>query len=169
MELLEKTLKDRVVGDNPNLTSNLLSRIILNTPFRQYFIEQVKAPLLESIISLANEYPEPTRDNLEHPISLALLDIMDKFYSYEDNSGRIGLFRASGRLLIGEVEHDGYYRERLQFILEEIIRAILDGKWAPRDDGYPTLYWKEPQPHGGVHSIIAKMIEHREEICQLLR
>jgi len=169
MELLEKTLKDRVVGGNPNLTSKMVMHVILHTPLRQHFIERVKAPLLEAIVSLANKYPEPTKDNLQHPISLALLGIMCKFCSYEDNPGREGLFRAVGRLLIDEVEHDAYYRDRFQFILEEIIKSILDGNWSARGKDKPSACWKEPRPHGGVHSIIAKMIGHREEICRLLR
>lgn len=166
--LMENTIKDRIVGDNPNLTSRMVSHIILHAPFRQYFIDHVKAPLLENIVSLAGKYPEPTKDNLEHPVALAMLDIMEKFYTYEDNKIRIGLFKAMGKLATNEIEHDGYYRERLQFILEEIIKAILSGKWTPRDSGNPAICWKEPQPHGGAHSIIAKMIEHKEEILAIL-
>ena len=167
-DLLEKTLQDRVVGGNPNLVSHKIKHIILNNPFRRYFVNKVKAPLLKAIISLANKYPEPTKDNTDSLIAHTLIDIFGEFHKH--NRVRRDLFHAVGKVIPSEVEHDSVYAHLFQIFLEYVIEAILDGKWTPRPLNKPsTRYWiKEETPYGGEYSIIHKLLEHRQEILRLI-
>lgn len=77
-------------------------------------------------------------------------------------------FKVFGFLFTDESEHDTYYRDRIQFLLEEVILAILDGRWTPRGENRPSMCWLEPRPYGGEHSIVAKIIKHREKILEIL-
>lgn len=117
----------------------LLYRLMLWTIKRKFFIDKVKKPLMEAIINLAMKYPEPTKENTCIRNTAKLLDIQDKFFEYEDNPGRDALFRALWRMFIVEYEHDGYYRYRLDWILEEVNRC----DWEPRKLRRETC-WKEP-------------------------
>ncbi len=169
MDVIERTLQDRIVGNNPNLTSYKVKHIILHNPLRQYFIEVVKAPLLKAIIALSNKFPEPTESNTDDAIAHAILDIQDKFFSYESNAGRKELFEAAFKIFIAEIEHDDYYRFRLDWILEEMIKKILDGKWESLPlNAMRKFCWNEPEPYGGENSIIYKMMQHRNEIKRTL-
>jgi len=45
----------------------------------------------------------------------------------------------------------------------------LDGKLKPRPLGKPApRYWDETSPYGGEHSIIHKLLMHREEIKDII-
>lgn len=118
----------------------LLYRLLLWTIKRRYFEEKVKAPLMAAIINLAMKYPEPTKGNTCIKNTGKLLDIRDKFFEYEDNPCRDALFRALWRMLIVEYEHDGYYRYRLDWILEEVNKS----NWEPRKI-HNECRWKEPE------------------------
>lgn len=79
------------------------------------------------------------------------------------------MFEAVARIGLAEYEHDRFYRDRFQFILEEIIKSILDGDWKPREEGSPkSNLWKEPTPYGGKNSIIYKLNLYGEEIKALI-
>jgi len=167
INLIGKTLKDNVAGNNPNLTSRKVRHIILHNPLRRYFIEMVKAPLLKAIISLAEKYPEPTKESTDRVIAHTLLDCFDEFHKH--NLTREDLFHAIGKVVIDEVEHDSVYCDLFQIFLEHIIEAILDGKWKPRELNKPAdRYWGEEKPYGGEHTIIYKLTKHREEVNDIL-
>ena len=118
---------------------------VLTGSKRDYIIEKVKAPLMAKIISLANKYPDPTRENCVQPNSRILFDIWDLFLEYEHNPGREALFDAAFKLLIAEYEHDPYYRFRLDWMLEEIEKR----EWQPRSR-IPMNCWNEPGAIGEI-------------------
>ena len=144
-----------------------LSHQMLRGPMRDYIIHKVKAPLLDAIIKLSKRnswlarilllieiirltkrYPKVTRENCLNSNTLILFDTFDKFLEYEDNPGRIELFRSFFKLAKGEYEHDPSYRARMNFLIEELVEATLDGKWLPRGNDKPIDNWKEPKPFG---------------------
>ncbi len=166
-DLMERTLRDRISGNNPNVTSHKVRDIILHNPLRQYFISAVKAPLVKAIISLANKYPKPTSDNLDTANAQVLRDAFGKFHKH--NKVKPDMFLAVERIAVGEVEHDPVYGDFLQIFLEFIIEAILAGKWKPRRLGKPApRYWSETPPYGGENSIIYKLMQHKDEIKSIL-
>ncbi len=118
----------------------LLYRLMLWTIKRKYFIDKVKKPLMDAIVNLAMKYPEPTMDNTCIPNTAKLLNIRDKFFEYEDNSGRDALFQALWQMFVVEYEHDGYYRYRIDWIIEEINKS----EWEPRTLRREAC-WKEPE------------------------
>jgi len=167
MDLIERTLRDRVVGNNPNLTSHKVKHIILHFPLRRYFVNRVQAPLLKTMIALANKYPKPTKDNTDDELAHALIDIFERFDKL--NKVRPDLFQALDRVVVNKVDVDSVYRYLLQSLLELVFESILDGKWKARPLGKPaSRYWRETPPYGGEHSIIYKLIKHRDEIKSIL-
>jgi hypothetical protein len=154
---------------------------------RQYIIDEVKTPLMKSLISfrtsspikkalllleilkLVCKYPAVTRHNNKGTNAQTILDIEEKFFQYENNPGREPLFRAIFRIWAGEMAHDNYYEGREDWILEEIIKALFNGKWMPRKPGHPKMkWWREPEPYGGQHSIVYKLWLHRDEILKII-
>lgn len=125
-----------------------LSHQMLRGKARKYIIDKVKKPLMKAIIILSKRYPEPTRENCLNPNSHLLLDIQDEFLEYEANSGRRELFKALFRIVIGEYEHDPYYRSRMNWIIEEIVERVIDGLWLPRGENSPPTHWAEEKPYG---------------------
>ena len=123
---------------------------VLIGSMRKYIADKVKKPLMKAIATLAQRYPDPTRENCIQPNSQILFDIRDKFFEYEDNPahpdskkhpyfGREWLFEAAFKILIAEYEHDPYYRWRFDWMLEEINKR----EWLPRSR-IPMECWKEP-------------------------
>lgn len=166
-DLIQKTLGDYVVGENPNRVSRKIRHIILHNPLRWYFIDIVKGPLVKAIVALAHKYPVPTKENADNRIAHTLIDTFDYFHSH--NLIWPDMMEAVGRVLIDEVEHDPVYRDFFQILLEKVIEAMLDGKWESRPYGKPgARYWKEEPPYGGETTIIYKLIEHRDEIKSIL-
>jgi hypothetical protein len=154
---------------------------------RQYIIDEVKAPLMKAIISFSNssklrkvrlllsiislicKYPTVTRQNSKGTNANTVMDIEEKFFKYENNPGREPLFRAFFRVWKSELAHDEYYEGREDWIIEEIIKALLAGKWMPRRPGHPRpRWWREPQPYGGQHSLLYKLWLHRNEILKII-
>ena len=121
----------------------MLARDILRDR-RQYFADKVKAPLLAKIINLANKYPEPTYENVRKQNSHVLLDIVEEFFKYEDNPVREPLFRAIFRIFIAEYEHDGYYSNRIDWLLERLFKVFQGGGWQLSKPWHPTNCWTEP-------------------------
>ena len=119
----------------------LLYRWMLLGPKRQYVIDKIKKPLVKAITTLAFRYPEPTMENTTKPNTSILLKIRDKFFEYEDNQGRVALFRALWRMFIVEYEHDPYYQYRIDWMLEEVIKSGWVSR-VIRDE----QCWKEPMP-----------------------
>jgi hypothetical protein len=116
-----------------------LSRWMLKEK-RGYVIEKIKAPLLMAIVKYCKRYPEPTRENTTRHNTHILLNIRDKFFSYETNRGRRELFEAAWRMLIAEYEHDRYYGDLFDWLIEEISKS----DWKPRAIGHPVYCWEEP-------------------------
>jgi len=131
-----KDMRDRT--DVPEEQTRLLSHKML-FDMRQFVIDKVKAPLMKVIILIAKRLPEVNRDNCVQSNSRKLFDIQDKFFQYEDNSGREELFRSAFKIFIAEYEHDPYYRYRFDWFIEEIIKS----GWQPRPEGQPSFCWNE--------------------------
>ena len=153
--------------------NELLSTKILMPPLRDYVIHTIKAPLqkaiefagflLESLLG-----PIENTETLE-PVTKCLKEHKARFLSYENNPGREPLFSAFYDIVITEVEHDNYYRDRLGAEVEWIIQDVLDGKWQERTNGHPYKpTWNEPEPYGGKYSIVHKLHKHREEILKII-
>jgi len=119
----------------------LVTHLMLYT--KREFIEQAKAFLMATLIRLSRRYPEPTMDNLLHPNSKILWRIWDRFFTYEENPGRVELFKAIRKIWICEYEHDAYYRYRMDWFLEQIVEAISRGEWQPRPLVRPRGWWTE--------------------------
>ena len=189
---LEEEIKKRILKGQPldDLYTKKEPRTIANQILmdkRQYFMNKVKLPLrlvienlntgsiwsklraIPTIIRLVRLYPEPTYENTRSANTYASLQIRDKFFKYERNSWRVPMFRAIFRIVIDEFEHDIYYASRRDWLVEEIIKAILAGTWQPREYDHPDAsWWTEPKPKGGKYSIIYKMWLHRKEIKRIL-
>lgn len=122
------------------------------------------------VIRLVKAYPDLTYENTLNTNTHTMMGITERFLKYEDNPGREPLFRAIFKLAMAKFEYDNYYASRRDFIIEEIIIAILNGEWEPRPVNWPDpKWWHEPLPFGGEHSIVYKMKEHRHEILELLK
>lgn len=120
-----------------------ISNWMLQAPMRQYVIDKIKAPMLKAIVILSKRYPEPKYDNCVQPNSHVLIDIRDKFLQFENNPMRAPLFGGLWRMFIDEYEHDPYYKDRIDFIVEELVKAFNGGRWQPRKVGKPNSHWKE--------------------------
>ena len=164
---------------NPVQRNLLGHKMLLN--WRGFVIKQLKDPLRKAIIIIGKRFSEKfeiKKGNTAYKNTHTLIDFKDLFLGYEDNLMRDDMWEAAFNIFIGEYEHDPYYHFRFDWLLEQFIIAILEGKWDARPEGFPQRnadqpkhwhpHWKEPAPYGGKYSIIAKMIAHREEINKLL-
>jgi hypothetical protein len=177
---------DDLYSPEAKLESQTVSNQILFGK-RQFIIWKVKWPLMKTLesfgqmswwkrplalfkmLKLIKSYPNPTYENTRHANTHPTLKIIDKFFMFENNKDRAGLFKAIYRLAVCEFEHDLYYASRRDWWIEQIILAILDGTWQPRLEGQPDpRWWKEPAPYGGKYSIVYKMWKHRAEIKKIL-
>ena len=165
---------------NPGITGDIVM-------FRRKYFQRVKEKLLKIAlglgkgswiknfialvvaVNLVRKYPKLLRKNIGNKNTLAFLDIVDKFNAYHKNSMRQPLFDHFYHLAFATTAHDKYYGSLLDWWIEEIIKAILDGKIEPRPEGWlKPQWWKEPSPYGGKYTIIYKMLEHRDELKKLL-
>uniref|UniRef100_A0A6M3XUZ4 Uncharacterized protein n=1 Tax=viral metagenome TaxID=1070528 RepID=A0A6M3XUZ4_9ZZZZ len=106
---------------------------------RQYFIEKVKAPLLRAIHILAKKYPEPTQENLVFNNSKILLGIKEDIKKYLHTRG--DLIDDGLKVLVDEVEHDGFY----EFLFDYLIIELLKRGWQPEHRGFPMYrHWTGP-------------------------
>ena len=135
-----------ILSDTPRKVKPLSHTMLRD--MREYVIDKVKKPIKKAITILANRYPEPTRENTLNPNTHILLDIEDKFFQHETLLGRREMFRAIFKIFIAEYEHDPYYRSRINWVIEELVEATMDGKWLPRGANRPINYWKEDEPFG---------------------
>lgn len=136
---------------------------MLMPPYGQYVIDKLKKPLMEGLITLANpkkgirkildflpllwavwtiarvvnKYPEPTRENCEQPNTILLLDARDRFFECSINPFRNPLFRAIWRIFIVIYEHDKFYRERINWV----VQWIFGSGWNYFE--LPLTHWKE--------------------------
>jgi len=138
-----------------------LSRDILKDR-RQYFIDKVKAPIIKALVTLAGRYPEPTLENVTYPNDKVWIRVWDKFFWLENNPGRLSLFQAIRKVMIGEPAHDPYYRDRMQVILEFWLDEVLEGNWKPRSLDHPTECWKNPNVRGKGYEFLKERYYHKE-------
>lgn len=120
-----------------------LSRIMLI--YMRDFIIRQKWIFKQAVKAYANALPEPTKENTLEPNSPIIIDIEDKFFKYYDFKGNKPLFEAMWKILICEYEHDPHYRDICQWVLEELVEAVMDGRWTPRPHHHPSGHWKEPR------------------------
>ena len=104
-------------------------------------IDKIKAPLRKAITILASRYPEPTKERTSAKNTHNLLDIQKEFFECENNPGRDALFRAIWRIFIIEYEHDTYYRNRIDWVIEKIVKMYNNGTWQHREK--IKRNWKE--------------------------
>jgi len=135
---LEATYENKVDMNDSSLY-NYIGQRMLRGPFRKYVIDIVKYPLMKAIVAAGKRYPSPTKENTVKPNTHKLIDIRDKFFEYERNEQRRELFKAAFNILIVEYEHDGYYTDRFNWIIEKI--KELD--WGDRGRRPISAFWKE--------------------------
>lgn len=169
----------------------LLYKIILGFPFRNHFIRKVKAPLEKAIQKMADLHieqrkngvaiddtslakvikvvtamiPEATKENTPSITAQAIIDVIDKFFEYTDVKPL--MFREAFKILKFELAHDKFYDEAFQILLEEIIKKILAGEWAVRDEKPNSIFWNNFTPRGGKHSIIS-ILQNKKSMENLL-
>jgi len=112
---------------------------------RDFFISEVKAPLMLAIFGLSLKYPPPTKRRCRQPNSLLLIDAFDEILKHERNDRLRRIVKAAKRIVVGEYEHDGMYRGRIDLLLEKIVEKIVSGEWQPRQLGKPEKGWMETE------------------------
>ena len=144
--------------------ASALKQDILGTR-RNYFIWDVKGPLLNSlvrsvrgyglfsyismfidvwkIVRSVNRYPEPTKENSDKPNVHWMIDFWDNFEKY--NGARVPLFRALRRIKLCEYQHDDFYAERHDKYIREVMSAIENGSYILPSVSSPTSYWSDPK------------------------
>lgn len=132
---------DEKPSSNPYAPPEPLYYQMLNFPMRNFIIKKVKAPIMKAITTLADRIPAPTRQNCFHPNTLAWFDVLEKFLSMENNPGREPLFKAITKIFLAECEHDIYYRDRINVVLELWLDEVLKGNYKPRSLDHPSECW----------------------------
>ena len=117
----------------------------INSNRRQFYIDKVNAPLLKAVTILGNRYPEPTADNVLHPNSKRLVEVLTKYARFEGNERVKKIILSVARVVIDKLEHSPNWRDRISFFAEEL-RA---GEWKSRSYNHPEHDWNEPKPYGG--------------------
>ena len=137
---------------------------------RNFFINEVKAPLYAAIKLYSKKYPEPTHENVRQPNSHLLIDIFDEVMRFEKIERVMIILEAAKRLIIGEYEHDGVYRGRMDVILEKIVELIVKGEWKPRQLGKPSILWSEAEESKikgmSLYGKIARMMRHYQSFTE---
>ena len=151
--LLEKTLQDRVVGSNPNLTSKNIKHIILNNPLRFYFITKVKDPIrkaleagktlkevIATVIESAKRIPNFSNEDIDHPTSQLLAEKLDEIVKYHTNSMRSEMVKQACKLLKAEYDHDDYYAWFFDYLIVELALEVLRGTYKPKRLKFPLSH-----------------------------
>jgi len=118
----------------------------INNYRRQYYIDKVNAPLFKAITILGNRYPEPTVDNVLHPNSKRLVEILNEYVEFEAHKRIKQVVMAVARVVISKMEHSPPWRDRIFFFAEK----LREGEWKPRALNHPERDWNEPKPYGGM-------------------
>ena len=105
----------------------MILKYLINREKRDYFIEEVNAPLVEKILILARRYPKPTHENVLHANSHLLLELKDDFSAYWDFGARQAVFDALFDLVIVKYEHSPNYRNPL----DRVIMLLGTIGWKP--------------------------------------
>lgn len=140
---------------------------LLGFPFRNIYAKRKRVFMKLLIIFANKKYPDPDihpcTGNWTESISKAF-DKLIKYATYNTP-----FWKACKRIVKGEFESDSLYRDPMLMMLESVIEDILDNKFPARGEDMPSrIYWEEPTPYGGKHTIIYKLIQHRVKINDLL-
>ena len=120
---------------------------IFNTgPVNRFFVESVKRPLIVLLGLLADNLPEPTKENTYYPNTKVIIELRDEFFSLENNPGRHKAFKAIWNFVIILYDYDRYYRHRIDWLIERIVRLVNLGLWQPRESQRPLRHWREYEP-----------------------
>ena len=110
---------------------------------RDFIIDKVKAPLMNTLVQLVNLIKvKPTVQNCKHPNSIVLLRIWDRFFKSEANPGREPMEHAMADGTVYMNEHDPYYRYRGDTLAEDWLTEVLEGNWKPRPPDQPLSHWR---------------------------
>ena len=106
-----------------------------------------KAIFMRAIIAFASFIPEPREKELNALNSHLILEVEDKFWEHYTFKNRIQLFKAAWKILVAMYEHAPEYRHLFDWLLEELVEMVMDGRWKPRP---PDIIggWKESHPNG---------------------
>ena len=96
-----------------------------------------KLKLVIEILRLIRLFSTATKENTSDNNTHAMIEIEDEFFKLHTNKGREKLFKAIYKLARGIFGHDGYYSTMRDWWVERIIIKILEGKWVPRQEGWP--------------------------------
>lgn len=125
------------------MTTRTLFQTIIKDNF-DYFIEKVKAPMMNTIIQLGKLWPTPTWENLVHPNAHLLLKHMEEYEEYEQIEGvRKEMMLTAFKVVIDVYDHDVVYRKRLDNLIESIVDDVIKGRWQPNLDESRLLLWSE--------------------------
>ncbi len=113
------------------------------------FVIGHKAIFEKAIIAFAAILPDYTRENCNEVNTKILFDIEDKFWRFYNLPTRTALFKAAWKIAKFENEHDPHYRDIIfGWAVEELVEAVIDGRWKPRPIGHPSGFWNEPRVEG---------------------
>ncbi len=131
---------------------------------RQFIIEH-KDIFKRAIIEYANAMPDPDKMECLYVNTPILKRIRDKFMGYlrledifkDSISLEKSLYAAAWKIVICEADHDPDHRALAEWVIEELVEAVMDGEWKPREVGMPGPgVWGEPRTktagnYGGYH------------------
>ena len=118
-----------------------LAAKMLTGEAREYIIKKAKLPLHKVILVVAKRFPEPTRENCMQHNSIIALDIRDEFLERQANTGRRELLAAGFKIFICIYEHDIYYRQRFNWVIQKIIES----NWSPLGSTPQWCWdWEDP-------------------------
>jgi len=119
-----------------------------------------KENLVLRIIKQMDKYPKATKEWCTKPNSHILLDILDKYLTWEQNKTMKKVIGIILNAVICEHQHDEPYESRLEFLADELFRAFLRGEWQGRAGNTPCRSnWSEPTTLD---------TSHAEQLCDQL-
>ena len=141
---------------------------------RQFFIDR-KAIFEKAIIAFAACLPDPDKMECEYVNDWIIKRMWEEKFSKYLNCKQ-SLYKAAFKIWRCMMGHGVEHRVFVDFIIEEIVEAIMDGEWKPREIGYPGhRIWKEPRTehagnYGGFHGRrFVKLIGRHTELAELYR
>lgn len=104
----------------------------IKEPLRLLIIEASRTKvgrdlILKRILAYCSEYPEPTKHNVILPVSRVLVSLRNKFFR-EGLDGGDPIWEPLWKLLICEVEHDSFYGQRFEWLVEKLLELDMEGK-----------------------------------------